>query len=178
MILVSIFGTAPLPMLGRSLAASGSAAPARLIVDPDAVFVGSIASEGVATLELESAAGAGAITGIGSSFSGFGAFTVDAGATWVAFGSVTVAGTVGIGAGADMVFEDAVAATTLVDFVTNTGLLGIGDPAGFAATVFGFQVGDAFVGVGLPTRRQVRGGALTRSSKAEVAATDTRRKGQ
>jgi hypothetical protein len=122
---------------------SGTAA-SRLIVDPDAVFVGSVAGEGVATLELASAAGVGAITGIGSSFSGFGAVTVDASATWVAFGSVTGAGTVGIGAGADMVFEDTVAATTPVDFVTNTGSLGIGDTAGFAATVFGFQVGDAF----------------------------------
>jgi formylmethanofuran dehydrogenase subunit C len=63
------------------------------------VFIGPVVAQGSpATLELASAASAGTITGIGTSFSGFSSITVDPDATWVAAGSVTGGGTVNLGA--------------------------------------------------------------------------------
>ena len=70
------------------------AGPDRLIVDPGATFGGTVVGgSGPNTLELASAASAGTLNGIGSSFAGFGAVVVDAGAVW------TLTGTNSIGAG-------------------------------------------------------------------------------
>jgi hypothetical protein len=120
------------------------AGPARLIDDPGAVFSGTVVAQGAfTTLELASAASIGTISGVGTSFTGFGTITVDAAATWVVTGSVTSSGTIGVGAGSDLTFDGGVAATSPVHFTANTGTLGLVDPADFAATVFGFQMGDA-----------------------------------
>jgi hypothetical protein len=123
----------------------GNSARDLLIDDPGGVFIGNVAAHfGGASLELASATSTGTITGIGSSFSGFGTITVDAGATWVATGSVAGNGTIGLGAGSDLTFTGGVTAASPVHFTANTGTLGLADPAGFAATVYGFQAGDAF----------------------------------
>ncbi len=64
----------------------------RLVIDPGAVFVGNvIGGSGANTMELASAASAGTIGGIGSSFTGFGSILVDAGAAWTLTGANTVA---------------------------------------------------------------------------------------
>jgi hypothetical protein len=52
-------------------------------------------------------------------------------------GTVTGAGTIDIGAGSNVIFDGAVAATETVDFVSSTGTLTIADPADFAAQVVG-----------------------------------------
>ncbi|HEX3881554.1 MAG TPA: hypothetical protein VHW66_02745 [Stellaceae bacterium] len=64
----------------------------RLIVDPGAVFTGAVdGGAGTNTLELASAANIGTITGLGTSFVGFGTITVDSGARWHLTGSNTIA---------------------------------------------------------------------------------------
>jgi hypothetical protein len=56
----------------------------RLIVDPGAVFGGTVFGNGtlLATLELASASLAGTLSGLGSEYSNFGRVTIDSGATW------------------------------------------------------------------------------------------------
>ena len=62
--------------------------PVRLIVDPGAVLVGNVVADGVSrTLELASTSSVGTITGIGSSFTGFGTIDIDAGAAWTLSGN-------------------------------------------------------------------------------------------
>ena len=62
-----------------------------LLIDrPGAVFRGTVAGASVITLELASAATAGTISGIGTSFTDFGEVAVDSGAQWVLAGSNTV----------------------------------------------------------------------------------------
>lgn len=117
---------------------------ARLILDPGVAFVGNVVADGSSTtLELASAAGAGTITGIGTSFSGFGSIVADADATWVVTGSVTGIGTVSLGAGSRLTFDAGVAVAMPVDFIAATGTLGLRDSADFAATAFGLRPGDA-----------------------------------
>jgi hypothetical protein len=116
----------------------------RLIVDAGAVFGGGVVVQGTsATLELASAAGAGTITDIGSSFTGFGTIVADSGATWTVTGPVTGSATIRVGAGSHLILGGSVAATSTVQFTAATGTLGLGDPAGFGATVHGLQPGDA-----------------------------------
>jgi adhesin HecA-like repeat protein len=116
-----------------------------LVVDPGAVFDGSVVAHGSpATLEFASAAGAGTIAGIGSSFTGFGTLAVDADANWSVTSSVTGGGMFDLAAGSDLTFNGGVAATSTVHFTAATGTLGLDDPADFASTVYGLQPGDAF----------------------------------
>ncbi len=144
----------------------------RLIDDPRAVFIGgaygsSLTSALSDTLELASGASTGTIAGIGTSFADFAAITVDRHATWVVNGAVTGSGTFSLGAGSDLVVNGSVNSSGTfgmgagTDLVLNGGVtatsgvyfghygisnarLGLGDPAGFAATVYDFQPGDAF----------------------------------
>jgi hypothetical protein len=61
----------------------------RLIDEAGSTFNGAVSASG-GTLEL--AAGTATITGLGTSFSGFGSYQVDAGGTWTLTGTNTVAG--------------------------------------------------------------------------------------
>ena len=69
----------------------------RLIVDPGAVFAGTvdggnaIGASAVSTLELASAATAGTLSGLGSKYIDFASVTVDAGASWTLAGTNTIA---------------------------------------------------------------------------------------
>ncbi len=115
-----------------------------MVVDPGAVFGGSVVAQGsLASLELAAGASAGTIDSIGSSFSGFGAVTVDPNATWEVTGSVTGTGTFDLGTGSELIFNGGVVATRPVQFSADTEKLGLGDPSGFAAAVFGLEPGDA-----------------------------------
>ena len=116
----------------------------RLIIDPGARFDGNVVAQGSsATLELASAASTGTIVGIGTSYSGFGTITVDPGATWLATGSVTGSGTIGLRADSELIFYGGVAASSPVRVISATGMLGLGDPTDFAPAVYGFRPGDA-----------------------------------
>lgn len=128
---------------GGTAVAFAKTAANRLIVDPGAVFGGSVVAQGTSNvLELASAASTGTIAGIGTSFLGFGAVEVDTDARWVVSGAVS-GGTIDIAAGSDLTLTGAEAASAPVDFTANSGTLGVADPTDFAATVFGFQPGDA-----------------------------------
>ncbi len=61
----------------------------RLIVDPGAVFSGTVSAAGTTTLELASASAGGAISGLGAHYINFSAGTVDAGAQWSLTGDNT-----------------------------------------------------------------------------------------
>ena len=69
----------------------------RLIVDPGAVFIGTVSggntigSTAVSALELASGATAGTLSGLGSQFVNFSQAAVDAGAAWTLTGSNTIA---------------------------------------------------------------------------------------
>lgn len=69
----------------------------RLVADPGAVFIGTVAggvaadSGGEATLEFASGASGGTFSGLGSHYVNFQQISVDAGATWTAGGTNTIA---------------------------------------------------------------------------------------
>jgi hypothetical protein len=63
----------------------------RLIIDPGAVFVGSVEAQPFETtdvLELASGNSAGTLTGIGSQFTGFSTIQIDTGASWTLAGNL------------------------------------------------------------------------------------------
>ena len=63
----------------------------RLIIDPGAVFAGTvIGGSGSNTLEFASATSAGTLSGLGTSFTNFGSIVVDDGATWTLTGTNTL----------------------------------------------------------------------------------------
>jgi fibronectin-binding autotransporter adhesin len=62
----------------------------RLIVDPGAVFTGSLSAAGITTLELASAASAGTLTGI--AITNFTSLVFDTGAQWTVAGSASASG--------------------------------------------------------------------------------------
>ena len=65
----------------------------RLIIDPGAVFVGSVlGGSGANTMELASAASAGTIAGLGSSVTNFDTLVFDAGAHWTVGGNDSASG--------------------------------------------------------------------------------------
>ncbi len=70
----------------------------RLVVAAGAVFIGSIVAAGTSTLELTSAAGAGSITGVGTTVTNFTSLVFDAGAAWTVGGddAANGLGTLGI----------------------------------------------------------------------------------
>jgi hypothetical protein len=84
---------------GRAVVFTGNVSN-RLIVDPGAVFKGTVSagSLGTNTIELTSTAAAGTLTGLGSEYVNFHTVTIDSGAAWTisgthaAFGGVTVNG--------------------------------------------------------------------------------------
>ncbi len=62
----------------------------RLIIDPRAVFIGTVSAAGSTTIELASGTSAGTVSGLGAQYTGFTSIAVDAAAAWtLASGSVT-----------------------------------------------------------------------------------------
>jgi hypothetical protein len=92
----------------------------RLVIDPDAVFIGKVAGgntaggTAVTTLELASGTAAGTLSGLGSKYTGFVQSTIDAGATWTLTGGNTI--------DAGYTFVDAGALTNAGSLVGNGGL--------------------------------------------------------
>jgi hypothetical protein len=125
----------------------GAGTANRLVIDPGAVFVGTvdggntIGSTVISTLELASAASAGTLTGLGTQFVDFADVTIDAGASWTLSGTVsgigtlTNAGTMGSGvtlgvaasitnqSGGTITGQDAIDALTNPVTVANAGIL-------------------------------------------------------
>jgi hypothetical protein len=62
-----------------------------IVVDPGAVFTGIVKGNGNDTLEFASGSRAGTLDGLGSQYTGFGTYRIDAGAAWTATGANTVA---------------------------------------------------------------------------------------
>ncbi len=78
---------------GGTAVSFGGTGNGRLVVAPGAVFSGSVAGSTNASnvLELASGGGTGTLAGLGTSFTNFGAVTVDSGAAWQLTGANTVA---------------------------------------------------------------------------------------
>jgi hypothetical protein len=141
-----------------------------LVVDPGALFVGAVIGAGADTIELAAGSAAGTLSGLGTSFTGFDAITVDAGAKWRLSGDASligftndgviviehrddlVLGPVGEDAGAHGVidlashgiaeFDGAVATGQKFVFKDATGTVLLDDPKAFRATIAGFRAGD------------------------------------
>ena len=64
----------------------------RLIVDPGAVFSGTVSAAGTTTLELASAGSIGTLAGLGTDFTNFTALTFDSGARWTVTGNGSTSG--------------------------------------------------------------------------------------
>ena len=99
----------------------------RLIVDPGAVFLGVVSNVAAGnTLELASAASAGTLTALGTSFTNFGTVVVDAGAHWTLAGSNSIASgeTVSLGSGATLTVAGTVQ-TGMIFAISGAGSLGV-----------------------------------------------------
>ena len=78
---------------GGTAVTFGGTASDRLVVDPGAVFNGSVegSTSGSNALELASAESTGTLSGLGTSFANFESVTVDSGASWELTGADTIA---------------------------------------------------------------------------------------
>ena len=107
----------------------------RLVVDPGAVFQGTVSATGVTTMELASAASAGKVNSLGFQYVNFKYLAFDSGARWTAEGSaVGIPGTItGFAAGDTIDVDGFLAATdtytasglVLTDLLSNHVTLGI-----------------------------------------------------
>ena len=123
------------------------AATNRLVVDPGAVFNGTVdggntlGATAVSTLELASGAATGALTGFGSKYIDFGQVTVDAGATWSLTNNDTfAAGTTLTDSGT--VTLDANVAPSEIGFAGTAAFVKLDDAAAFTGGMYGFGQGD------------------------------------
>jgi fibronectin-binding autotransporter adhesin len=140
-----------------------------LVIDPSAVFFGSVVGDGsLSTLELAAGSGTGTVA-LGSAFTGFGNIKVDAGAVWqisdarsgapiltndgtvdisghVVFDNVgqdaQAHGTINLAARATAVFDGTVAAGQKFVFTSSTGTLRLEDASAFSGKIAGFAAGD------------------------------------
>ncbi|HVH74502.1 MAG TPA: hypothetical protein VM755_06265 [Stellaceae bacterium] len=140
-----------------------------LVIDPAAVFIGSIVGDGaLSTLELAAGDGTGTLA-LGGSITGFGHVKVDAGAVWqisdppvsppaftnngtilvsgrLAFGNVGqnkhAHGTINLAAGATAEFDGSVKAHQKFVFTGNTGTLRLEDASAFSGKIARFAAGD------------------------------------
>jgi hypothetical protein len=171
---VSFGGAAGSTLINAGTIAGGSGAMAvqfgggndLLVLDPGAVFSGGVdGGTGKNTLELAGRR-AGAISGIGTSFTRFQTIAVDAGASWTGSkldisgetlsvdgvltlrgastldGAVNGSGTIKIGGLSVLTTESAVASTDEIEFMAQPGTLNIQDTAGFQAGIGGLVAGD------------------------------------
>ncbi|MGC8475665.1 MAG: Hint domain-containing protein, partial [Acetobacteraceae bacterium] len=99
--------SATLTNAGTLIGSSGTAAElgqsATLVIDPGALFVGTVTNAGTAQgwqMVLGSAAAAGTLSGLGTQFTGFGGIQLAAGATWTLVGTNTPAYVLDITGGA------------------------------------------------------------------------------
>lgn len=96
---------------------------ARLIIDPGAVFIGKVEAlpyNTVDALELAAGSYSGTITGIGTSYTGFGTISIDTDASWVFAGSNALTGAANIASGATLADTGALTSNFAV---TNNGLI-------------------------------------------------------
>jgi len=102
----------------------------RLILDPGATFLGTVAGGGAnTTLELAQGLGAGTLNALGTSFTNFGTVIVDPGATWTVDAASSVLPTttfIGDGASSTLVLTGA--GTFSLNDVSNFGTVDL--PAG------------------------------------------------
>ncbi len=104
---------------------------------PGAVFDGVVLRRRESTLELASAASIGALTGLGTDFTGFDTITVDPNAQWNVSGSNTVASGTGITIGSSADLEITGSLSGAADFLLQGGTLGIANAVD-AGAIFDF----------------------------------------
>ena len=153
---------------GEAVQFEAGATAERLVVDPGAVFDGIVDGgnavtmfpSDISTLELASGASAGIIAGLSSNYINFGAVTIDPGAAWIFSGNNTLlsgatlsAGSGGgatLAAGTTLDAAGNVAAGTMIDFGSNSGVLQVSpSPIQFAGTIGGMTVGDTIIVSGI-----------------------------
>ena len=105
-----------------------------LVLDPGQVTTGTVQGTASATLEL-AAGGAGTLTGLGSTYAGFGTVQVDAGANWTLSGTTTLAAneTVNLQAGSTL--------TVTSDNLSNISLPGTINFNGIATAIINLPYG-------------------------------------
>jgi fibronectin-binding autotransporter adhesin len=131
---------------GVAVHATGDIGPARVVVDPGAVFIGNVeAVSGTKNvLGLASATTAGTLSGIGSQFTGFDTIDFYTGSTWTASGNEsgfnhdTITGFTG----RDKIDFISFAATPGVIALTDTDVLTIGD---LSLTFTSADTGELFI---------------------------------
>ncbi len=141
-----------------------------LVVDPGAVFVGSVLGTSTAqnTLDLASSVNSGTLTSLGTQFTGFQTLEIDSGAKWlfsgannlasggtlINSGTATIAntlditgavmgsGTLVVASGATLEIGGALAATQTIDFTGANGVAQFGATAGLSGILSGLVAGD------------------------------------
>jgi hypothetical protein len=111
----------------------------RLIVDPGAVFDGTVdgGAGSTSTLELASG-GAGALGGLGSQYLNFSRVVVDSGATWTLTGDNTLAAGITLAAGATLEVAGTVATNETIVFAGHGAELVVDSTASMAGSVTSF----------------------------------------
>jgi hypothetical protein len=149
---------------------TGGGSNYRLIVDPGAMFVGTV-DVGSGTVELASGGSAGTLYGFGSTITNFSTLQIDSGADWRLAGDLGATptdnqGTVEVGnsntldigapisassgsgiieagsSGTISIAAVAVDSNQTFDFADNTGILELAQPSGFQAPIQNFAIGN------------------------------------
>ncbi len=152
-------------IVGDGVAVYFTGAANRLIVEPGAVFSGTVFGGATNdTLQLAAGASTGTISGLGAGFNAFEQIAVDESAVWLLSGSNALAagttlsnagtltlggslvndGAIGIGAGAELVFAGAVSGAGTIDFAGLGGTLEIDGATMPSNTITGVDPGDIF----------------------------------
>ena len=143
----------------------------RLIIDPGAVFIGQVTAGGTSTLELASAASAGTLSGLGSTYVGFIGVTIDAGAQWTFAGSNTLASGITLSNGGTLTdsgtFTNAGLVTGAAKGVILTAGARVTNQSG--GTITGSSIGVSGAGVGTVVNAGLISGNLAVSSASGIS---------
>ena len=148
----------------------------RLIVDPGAVFIGTVSGGNaigggaISTLELASGASGGTLTGLGNKYVDFAQITIDAGAAWTSTANVVVTGATltnrGEVYGALTLAAGAVLTNAAGGLITSSGFAAVyGSNGGPSTLVNAGSIGESvYYGVSFDAGgivRNVSGGTIT-----------------
>jgi hypothetical protein len=143
-----------------------------VVVDPGAMFLGTVA--GTATDRLDFAAGttAGTFAGLGSQYTGFGHIAVDAGATWTAAGSNTLAAGYTLTDSGSLTLTANVYGSGTIDLVGSQARLVVGSGVSVAPTINAYA-GTLVVDPGATFAVPITGAAAASLEFASAASAGT-----